>query len=175
MAGSTPAELMDKRTLERRRAGLLSLRRYRNSKSSFKLKLDVPSDLGFVAISAALLESRVWNSLGIYEVRFISVLLAEYLRHGRAENGYLKATFDQLQAQRIPRSCARTIKSLAELGLVEVTHQGGHAGGARQNPSLYRLTFVNSSLRSVGTEYLPATNDWDRGRIGAARRPQATA
>jgi hypothetical protein len=43
---------------------------------------------------------------------------------------------------------------------VEVTHQGGHAGGARQNPSRYRLTFMNSSVRSVAIEYLPATNDW---------------
>jgi hypothetical protein len=161
MARSAPAELMDKRTLDRRHADLLSLRQYRNSKSTFKLTLDVPSDLGFVAIPAALLESQVWSSLGVYEHRFISFLLVEHLRHGRAENGYLKATFDQLVAQRIPRSCiARTIKRLEELGLLEITHQGGHAGGARQNPTLYRLTFVNSSLRSASTEYLPATNDW---------------
>jgi DNA-binding HxlR family transcriptional regulator len=76
-------------------------------------------------------------------------------------NGYLTATFDQLEMQRIPRSfIARTINNLEELGLLEVTHQCGHAGGARQNPSRYRLTFLNSSLRSVATEYLPATNDW---------------
>jgi hypothetical protein len=123
--------------------------------------LTVPPALGFVAIPAVLLQSLVWNSLGIYEIRFLSFLLAEYLRHGRTMNGYLTATFDQLEAQRIPRSfIARTINNLVELGLLEVTHQGGHAGGARQNPSRYRLTFMNSSLRSVVTEYLTATNDW---------------
>jgi hypothetical protein len=158
---SAPAGLMDKRALDQHQADLLALQRHRNSKSNFKLTLDVPSGLGFVAIPGVLLQSLVWNSLGIYEVRFVTFLLTEHLRHSRTMNGYLTATFDQVEAQRIPRSfIARTIKNLEELGLVEVTHQGGHAGGARQNPSRYRLTFMNSSLRSVVTEYLPATNDW---------------
>ena len=114
-----------------------------------------------MAIPAVLLQSQVWNSIGIYEPRFLSFLLVEHLRHSRTMNGYLTATFDQLETQRIPRSfIARTINNLVELGLLKVTHQGGHAGGARQNPSRYRLTFLNSSLRSVATEYLPATNDW---------------
>jgi hypothetical protein len=149
------------RALDQHRADLLALQRHRNSKSSFKLTLDVPSGLCFAAIPTVLLQSLVWNSLGIYDLRLISFLLAEYLRHGRTMNGYLTATYDQLVAQRIPRSSiARTINNVVELGLVEVTHQGGHAGGARQNPSRYRLTFMNSSVRSVAIEYLPATNDW---------------
>jgi hypothetical protein len=160
-AGSAPSGLMHKRARDRDRADLLALQRHRNSKSSFKLTLDVPSGFCFAAIPAVLLQSRVWNSLGIYELRFIFFLLGEHLRHACTMNGYLMATYDQLEAQRIPRSfIARTINNLAELGLLEVTHQGGHAGGARQNPSLYRLTFLNSSLRSVAIEYLPATNDW---------------
>jgi hypothetical protein len=149
------------RALDQHRADLFALQRHRNSKSSFKLTLDVPSGLCFAAIPTVLLQSLVWNSLGIYDLRLISFLLAEHLRHGRTMNGYLTATYDQLVAQRIPRSSiARTINNVVELGLVEVTHQGGHAGGARQNPSRYRLTFMNSSVRSVAIEYLPATNDW---------------
>jgi hypothetical protein len=159
--GNAPSGLIHKRVFDQHRADLLALQRHRNSKSSFKPMLDVPSGLCFGAIPAVLLQSLVWNSLGIYELRFISFLLAEHLRHGRSMNGYLTATFDQLEARRIPRSSiARTIKNVVELGLVEVTHQGGHAGGARQNPSRYRLTFMNSSVRSVVIEYLPATNDW---------------
>src|SRR5215472_16136462 len=138
-ASNAPAELMDERTLDRHRADLMSLRRYRNSKSSFKLTLDVPPSLGFVALPAVLLESLVWGSLGVYERRLIDFLLVEHLRHGRTQNGYLKATFDQLEAHRIPRRfIARVIEKLVELRLIEVVRRGGHAGGARQNPSLYR-------------------------------------
>jgi hypothetical protein len=131
VVGNAPSGLMHKRVLDKHRSDLLALQRHRNSKSSFKPMLDVPSGLCFGAIPAVLLQSLVWNSL------------------------------DQLAAQRIPRSSiARTINNVVELGLVEVTHQGGYAGGARQNPSRYRLTFMNSSVRSVVIEYLPATNDW---------------
>ena len=98
MGRSPPAGLMDKRALDQHRADLLALQRHRNSKSNFKLTLDVPSGHGFVAIPGVLLQSLVWNSLGIYEVRFVTFLLTEHLRHGRTMNGYLTATFDQVEA-----------------------------------------------------------------------------
>jgi hypothetical protein len=85
----------------------------------------------------------------------------EHLRHHRTENAYLLAPYTQLEGCSIPRSkIARTIDRLVDLGLIEITHQGGRAGGARQNPSLYRLTFVNHVLHSARIEYLPAGNDW---------------
>src|SRR4051794_11108881 len=121
------------------RDDLARLRGHRNSKSNFKLTLDTPPGLGFVAIPAALLDSRV------YELRFLNFLLVEHLRHGRTMNGYLTARYDQLQARRIPRSyIARRINNLVALGLLEVTHQGGYSaalGSAteRRDPTLGRL------------------------------------
>jgi hypothetical protein len=146
------------RALDQRRADLLALQRHRNSKSSFKLTLDVPYGFCFAAIPPVLLQSLVWNSLGIYDLRLISFLLAEHLRHGRTMNGYLTATYDQLVAQRIPRSSiARTINNVVELGLVEVTHQGGHAGGARQNPSRLPAD-LHEQLGTFSRDRIPASN-----------------
>src|SRR5467141_2866155 len=97
VTGSATSRIMQKRALDQHLADLLALQRHRKSKSSFKLMLDVPSGFCFAAIPPVLLQSLVWNSLGIYEFRFIFFLLGEHLRHGRTMNGYLLATYDQLE------------------------------------------------------------------------------
>ena len=88
-----------------------------------------------------------------------AVLERDYLSHAGRENGYLRATWEQMRHARIPnRRIAQAIAEAEALGLVAVTHRGSYRGGARKDPNLYPA-------------YLSAVQAGDRGPAGSVQQP----
>jgi hypothetical protein len=160
------AKLRKKREADWLRAELTKLRDFsRNAKSSFKpSKIRVvPPGMAFVPRPPLLLKSAVWRGLGIYERRMLEALEIEHCRHGGKENGYLILTYDQaVQAGIERRYFLRTIETLKELKLIEVTHTGQYGSLAKTDPNLYRLTYLLHKHAAVSgaPTYFHATHDW---------------
>lgn len=107
------------------------------------------------------LESDAWRSRKINTVRFIEFLEREDMRHGAAENGNLKAPYEQLEAWGISaRHVKAAIDQAIELGLVEATSRPGE-----RMMSTFALTWL--PLHD-GT---PATNRWKAYRNPALTPP----
>jgi hypothetical protein len=169
-----PKKPLDKREHDRRRRDLLLLKQHANSNVRFKPMPDVPKKgLDWVALTLPLLESTAWADMGIYEFRAVSFLLIEHMHHHRTENGYLKATYSQLEGYGIPRKhIKRTLDNLVQLGLIKTMHRGS----VSKDPSEYQLTFLNSTVRGNGIQYIPAQNDWTATELrvldGLQKRPK---
>ncbi len=104
-------------------------------------------------LTRELVSSPAWRSCSINCVRLIDFLMVENMNHAGAENGNLKATYDQLVAWGLTRSEIRpAIKEADFLGLVRFV-RGGRWAGSNQ-PSTYRLTFW------ADREGNAPTNDW---------------
>jgi hypothetical protein len=129
---------------------------YRNEKAKFKTYFVVPKK-GVCTVPTALLESEIWSDLRIYELRFIRALLIVHARAGGTKNGRLILTYERLKKWGIRSDhIKRTINKLEELGLLEVTHNGGPG-----DPSLYRVTFLPHIERLNGRiSYFPPGNEW---------------
>lgn len=103
-------------------------------------------------------ESHAWRSAGINARRLIDFLLREHMRHGGAENGKLKAPYEQLQAYGIgPQYIMATIAEVGMLGLVDAARHGMKVA------TTYTLTWLPNH---DGT---PATNRWRTFRNPALR------
>jgi hypothetical protein len=149
---------------------------YRNKRAEFKKPyFVVPSQgVSFCTIPTALLESKVWSALGIYEIRFVTAILIAHARAGGHQNGRLVLTHEQLKARHIRGDRIRTtIGELVSLGLLEVTHKGGPA-----DPSRYRVTFLPHIEQVNGKiTYFPPGNDWieiEHEIIEGTRKARAT-
>jgi len=71
------------------------------------------------------------------------------------------------------RRIPQTIAEGEQLGLVAVTHRGSYAGGSRNNPSTFRLTYLPFKLERVGqpTGYFLPTDEWRQ--VASKIRPNA--
>jgi hypothetical protein len=97
----------------------------------------------FIPHVAELLASPAWRHRSWSAMRFIDRLELEHARHNGLENGHLKLTYRQMQEAGIHSDyIADTIDEVEALGLVTVTHRGAYRGGARNNPSTYRLNYL---------------------------------
>ena len=114
----------------------------------------VPAGEPFVWLTYELITSAAWRARSINTIRLIDDLLADYMRHGRAENGNLMATYDQQVAS---GSSRRLINDAIEegtfLGLITVELGGRWAD--TNVPSRFRLTWLVDDR-----DYSPATNQW---------------
>jgi hypothetical protein len=118
---------------------------------------------GFIPHTRELLMSDAWRGRSIHAARVLEFFELEHLKHGGKENGLLKGTRRQLtefgvSAQFVKGAIEENIKR----GLLEVTCRGGYAGGARQTPSLYRITYLAWKLErpNARPEWIPPTNEW---------------
>ena len=135
---------------------------YRNARSHphHKKVFEIPKQgVVFVAIPGALLESDMWVSLRIYELRFITAAICKHLALGSAENGKIALMHQELKTKwRIPGNRIKpVIEKLTKLGLLKVTHKGGP-----KHPSRYRLTFLRHKEEQASgpPRYCTPTNDW---------------
>jgi hypothetical protein len=95
------------------------------------------------------LESDAWRSRGINTVRFIEFLEREDMRHGGAQNGNLKAPYEQLQRWGISaRHVNGAIEEAINLGLVDAKQPG------ERKMSTYALTWLPLH------DGMPASNRW---------------
>ena len=166
MTGPQAAERRRKRELDWHRAELLRLHQWsRSAKLKYKPSkiMAVPPDMSFIPRPAVLLNSHVWRSLGIYELRFLTALEVEHCRHAGKENGYLVLTYDDAARAGVEREYfRRTLDTLVSLNLVELTHKGQYRQAARTDPNRYRLTYLKHKLTSVSgaPSYVQAQHDW---------------
>jgi hypothetical protein len=87
--------------------------------------------------SLELVESDAWRSRSINTVRFIDFLLRENMRNAGAENGLLKAPYEQLEAWGIgAQYVSSAIEEAEQLGLVDC-HKPG-----RRMLSTFALTWL---------------------------------
>jgi hypothetical protein len=97
----------------------------------------------FVPHTAELLASQAWQNRSRYAMRLIDHLELEHARHNGLENGHLRLTYRQMQKAGIHANyIAATLAEVVALGLVTITHRGSYRGGARNDPSTYRLNYL---------------------------------
>jgi len=107
----------------------------------------------WVWLTAELLCSVAWRSMGINCYRLISHLLIEHCNHKGLNNGRLISTYNQLQEYGMTKSKIREAINEAEfLGLIK--HKRGRRMEVLNQPNYYRLTFYPDSERGY------ATNEW---------------
>ena len=133
---------------------------------------DVEPGKSFVMHSAELIGSAAWRTRSIHVARLLDRLEVEHCAHAGRENGYLTVTYDQLVEWGIGRRFIKgAIEDAAESGLIEV-YAGLYRGGARRQPSRYRLTYLKSKFVPVaGAPYfVEPTNEWRAFRSAAKAR-----
>jgi hypothetical protein len=130
---------------------------------------------GFVGHTPELLRSEAWRGRSIYLVRLLDYFELEHLAHAGKENGFLKATFEQLAACGISRRFIKpAINEGVARGLLKITHQGGYRGAGRLDPSRYQLTYLPwKFVPTTGApQYLEPTNEWKNfSRAKPTRNP----
>jgi hypothetical protein len=94
-------------------------------------------------------------------VRLLDRIELEHCAHAGRENGYLTVTYQQFVEWGIGRRFIKTaIVEAVRLGLL-VVEPGLYRGGARRQPSRYRLTYLKwKFVPAVGAPYsLEHTHD----------------
>lgn len=124
---------------------------------------NMPKGSKFVQLSYELINSPAWRNRSINCIRIIEFLILENIRHSGQENGYLLATYDQLEEFGIARGNINyTIAEAVSLGLIAV-NKGRSRGYANSSLNRFRLTFLRSkNIDSThgGIYYTEPTNEW---------------
>jgi hypothetical protein len=117
----------------------------------------------FVMLPRELLISRAWRTRSIHCIRLIDFLLVEHMAHAGRENGFLMATYDQLEAAGIGRRYIHeAITEAEQLGLILV-ERGGRRGFALSHANKFTVTFLRIKIRQKEVYYYgEPTNDWKR-------------
>jgi GNAT superfamily N-acetyltransferase len=124
---------------------------------------DVELGTAWVPHSAELLPSAAWRTRSIHCARLLDRIELEHMAHAGKENGYLIVTYDQFVEWGIGRRFIRAaIEEAVKRGLLVVERHGAYRGGARRQPSLYRLTYLRFRFVPIaGAPYfVNPTNDW---------------
>jgi hypothetical protein len=112
--------------------------------------------------SVELISSLAWRTRSIHVVRLLDRIELEHCAHAGRENGYLTVTYHQFVEWGIGRRFIKTaIDEAVRLGLL-VVQPGLYRGGAKRQPSLYRLTYLKWKFMPVtgAPYYLDPTHDW---------------
>src|SRR5215472_14363528 len=89
-----------------------------------------------------LIASPAWRARSLNCCRFIEFLELDHMAHAGTENGFLHATWGQLEHWGINRRLiAKTIKQAESLGLIRLK-RGSRASYAKTNPTMFRLTYL---------------------------------
>jgi len=99
----------------------------------------IPNGEPFVQLTRELIASDAWRSMSINCRRLIDFLMIEHMNHAAFENGYLKATYKQLEEFGINR-VHEAIKEAEDKGLLLVEH-GFRKSLNESSPNTYQLTF----------------------------------
>jgi hypothetical protein len=165
--GDVPQPTKKQIRSDNHKAELQRLKKLRDNKGSGKIgKVSVPPQglgISWSPRCRVMKRSRVWASLGIYHHRMLDALECEHEDHGGKQNGCIIFTFDDGEKAGIPRRCfKRTMDDLICVGLVKKEHQGRCAGGARNEPNLYRLTYLPYKIEDISGRplYLYPSNEW---------------
>jgi hypothetical protein len=95
-------------------------------------------------------------------VRLLDRIELEHCAHAGRENGYLAVPYQQFVEWGIGRRFIKTaIDEVVRLGLL-VVYRGLYRGGAKRQPSLYRLSYLKTKfVPAAGAPYyLEPTHDW---------------
>lgn len=123
---------------------------------------DVPKDVPFVMIGQHILVSPAWRQLSNNARKMVSCLLVEHLSHAGMENGFLKATYKQLEAYGVTRNYIHdTIIELEAFGFLEARY-GARINRIKNYMNTYRLTFLKWKEKQEGHSplYHAPTNEW---------------
>lgn len=102
-----------------------------------------------------MLQSSAWRALSINARRFLDFLELDHLSHGGAENGHLRATYDQLKTYGLTRSeIFSAIEETIALGFVR--RMQVHLPRV---PMEYRLTYYGFISQNSMAE--SPTNEWE--------------
>ena len=133
----------------------------------------LPPGQNWVKLPRDLLESPAWRGLGINARRLVDFLLVEHLAHGGAENGNLKAPYQQLVEVGIGlRHIANAIHEAEEAGIIDA-----HRGGMRV-ATAYALTWLplkggtaaSNRWKATTTNVIPLDTRARKNQKSAARR-----
>ena len=131
-----------------------------------------PKDEPWVFETRELKESPAWRHQSISCRRLIDFLQIDHMSHAGAENGNLRATYDQLVEYGVSRRLIKEAIQEAEfLGLIKVVKWGGKWNGTNQ-PTIFRLTLYHDR------DFRDPTNGWKRrteDEIVAWKETQAAA
>jgi len=137
-----------------------------SKKSSFSPSKAAKAALGshgFIPHTPELLRSHAWRGRSIHAVRVLEYFELEHLAHAGKENGFLRATYQQLTAHGLSRRFIKpAIAENVARGLLKITHQGGYRGAGRLDPSHYQLTYLPWKFMPIAgaPQYLEPTNEW---------------
>jgi hypothetical protein len=126
---------------------------------------DIPTG-PWVPHSSELIASPSWRARSIHTVRLLDRIELEHCAHAGRENGYLTVTYRQFVDWGIGRRFIKAaIDEAVRLGLL-VVYPGLYRGGARRQPSRYRLTYLKwKFVPAVGAPYyLEPAHDWRQFR-----------
>src|ERR1700730_16310495 len=100
----------------------------------------------FLGRTLEMLKSPAFRELSLTALRVLARIEIEHMQHRGVDNGRLPVTYHDFEEYGIrQRLVGRAIRELVELGFIEVTRKG--RGGNREfcRPSLYRLTYVQTT------------------------------
>ena len=133
---------------------------------------EIRKGMPFVMHSRELLASDAWTSLGINARRLINLLEIEHMNHAGRQNGYLIATYKQLERLGMNRKyISHAIQELEKKGLIIVEHRGR----SKQNESyanLFTLTYLKACVKDDDNSrrYYSPSNEWKRYKETKKRR-----
>ena len=115
----------------------------------FRKMLGPPEGEPWVWLTAEMLASDAWRSLSVNARRLLEFLMIEHTNHGGAENGALKAPYEQLERFGMSANLiASAIREVELHGLVACERHG------MRIVSTYRLTWLPDRDGN------PPTNNW---------------
>jgi hypothetical protein len=132
--------------------------------------LGPPEGQPWVWHTRELISSPSWRARSLNCRRLLEFLELDNMAHAGLENGFLHATWQQLERWGINRRLiSATIKQAEDLGLVRLT-RGSRASYAKTNPTRFRLTYLpDRNINEHGQVYYGmATNEWKRATAAQA-------
>jgi hypothetical protein len=114
------------------------------------------SNRPYVRLFIDLCNSPAWRALPDKAHRLLRRLELEHMKHGGAENGNLKCTYEDFAKWGLRRSSvALCIRQCVALGFLAITYHGRRTIADVRLPSKYRLTYIEGRNNSP-----PLTDEW---------------
>lgn len=129
-----------------------------------------PEGEAWTWLMLSMMESAAFRALSHSALKVLFRIIREHSAQGGRENGRLKVTARDFQADTQPRHITAAIAEIEALGFAKRTCKGRRSHGEdRGAPAQFRLTWL--SVFEVN-DVLPPTNEWKRfgDDLGAARR-----
>ncbi len=114
----------------------------------------------FIAHKVDMIASPAFRVLLLCERRLLDRLEIEHAAHGGVENAKLICTYGNCEDFGIRlQSIAASIRAVVALGFVEIMREGRAGNGEHRVPTLYRLTYLNTTGKN-GVDAIQPTDEW---------------